>query len=807
MSPNQPLELISDTVPLLPVKDIVIFPQVIVPIFISEEICIRAVEEACAKDHFIMLSTFEVPIIFENNQTNDLKSSTPSPFDVYDIGTLATVLRTRKLADGRVKVLVQGVCRAEIIKLVHSDPFPMAQIQVHPEKPFQMNQEGEYLFRSLKEQLGKCIRLGKGLSADILMLFEDVTDMGKFSDLLASQLALKIVDAQKILAAFDVIDRSYKVYHHLCELLKFPKQDHIEPEGTNGKDEIEDLKNKIIHAHMSPEAQTECLKQLARLARMNQDSSEASLSRTYLELMADLPWSHATESKIEMIQCKKVLDEDHYGLDPIKDRILEYLAVKKLNPELKGPVLCFVGPPGVGKTSLGKSIARALGRKFARISLGGVHDEAEIRGHRRTYVGAMPGRIMQALKNTGVKNPVLMLDEIDKLSSDHKGDPSSALLEVLDPEQNHGFSDHYVAIPFDLSQVIFLANANQIEKVPHALRDRLEIVEIAGYSEEEKIEIAKQYIIPKVIKQSGLSCDEVQFQETAIDFLIASYTRESGLRNLEKIMASVVRKIAREVAENDEKMKERKVFKVTTKLVRELLGDENYLHVEHDIHQKRIGVSTGLAYTQVGGDILELEVKLLPGSGRLILTGQLGDVMKESAQTALNCVHSMATELEIDEKCFKEFDVHFHAPAGGIPKDGPSAGIAIAMALISAFKQEPLRQDIAMTGELTLHGRVLPIGGVREKLLAAARNHIHIVCLPEKNKGAFAELPVTLRRKIDVRFVSTLDDVLKQFFVLKEDLEEKVAIPSEKIQRNVVGLNEASELLEIELLEPTLGAS
>lgn len=768
MLPQQPLELISDTLPLLPVKDIVIFPQVIVPIFISEEICIRAVEEACAKDHFILLSTFQVPVLFEKPSQQELKSSTPSPFDVYDVGTVATILRTRKLADGRVKVLVQGVARAEIKKLVSSEPFPTVQVQVHAEKPFQMNQEGEYLFRSLKEQLGKCIRLGRGLSADILVLFEDVNDMGRFSDLIASQLGLKIVDAQKILASYDVIDRSYKVYHHLCELLKITKQDHP-MEHDPSRDESEDLKNKIMNAHMPADVQNECLKQFAKLSRMNPESSEASLARNYLEVMADLPWSKSTESKIEMAQCQRILDEDHYGMEKIKDRILEYLAVKKLNPELKGPVLCFVGPPGVGKTSLGKSVARALGRKFARIALGGVHDEAEIRGHRRTYVGAMPGRIIQALKNTGVRNPVLMLDEIDKLASDYKGDPASALLEVLDPEQNHGFSDHYVSMPFDLSQVIFLANANQIENVPHALRDRLEIVEIPGYSEEEKIEIARKYIIPKVIKQSGLSVEEVQFQETAIDFLITAYTRESGLRNLEKIIASVVRKIAREVAENDEKMKERKSIKVTTKLVRELLGDESYLPTEHDVHQKRIGVSTGLAYTQVGGDILELEVKLLPGSGRLILTGQLGDVMKESAQTALNCVHSMARDLGIDEACFKECDIHFHAPAGGIPKDGPSAGIAIAMALVSAFKQEPLRQDIAMTGELTLHGRVLPIGGVREKLLAAVRHHIHIVCLPEKNKSAFSELPASLKRKIDVRFVSTLEEVLRQFFGEREN--------------------------------------
>lgn len=768
MSKSQQIESIPDQLPLLPVKDIVIFPQVIVPIFISEDICIQAVEDAVNRNNYIFLSTFQVPIIFDHPAAPEWKSSTPPPFDVYDVGIVASVLRIRKLADGRVKVLIQGVCRGRIDQLAQAEPFPLVKITAQEDKPAEMNQENQYLFRSLKEQLGRCIRLGKGLSADILMLFEDVTDMGKFSDLIASQLNLKIPDAQKILGTQDVVDRCYKVYHHLAELLKTARPEATDHEPAGAKDESEELKNKIAQAHMSPEAHAECMKQLGRFARMNQDSSEASLIRTYLEWMVDLPWDKQSESKIEMSQCRQILNEDHYGVEKIKDRILEYLAVKKLNPNLKGPVLCFVGPPGVGKTSLGKSIAKALGRKFARIALGGVHDEAEIRGHRRTYVGAMPGRILQALKTTGVKNPVLMLDEIDKLSSDYKGDPASALLEVLDPEQNHHFSDHYVGIPFDLSQVVFLANANQIENVPHALRDRLEIVEIPGYSEEEKIEIARTHIIPKVVQQSGLLIEHIQFQEPAIDFLISGYTRESGLRNLEKIVAAVTRKIARQIAENDEKQKERKSTKVTIKLVRELLGEETFAKTEHDIHQRRTGVSIGLAYTQFGGDILELEVRLIPGSGRLILTGRLGDVMKESVQTAFNCVHGMACDLGIDERLFREWDVHFHAPAGAVPKDGPSAGIAIAMALISALKQEPLRQDIAMTGELTLHGRVLPIGGVREKLLAAVRNRIHVVCLPEKNRSSFSELPSALRRKVDVRFVSTLEDVIQQFAVQTE---------------------------------------
>lgn len=787
------LERISDSLPLLPLKDVVIFPQMILPIFVSEDICLRAIDEALSKDRFIFLSAFQNENPNDNDLSPELKVSTPAPFDVYDIGTVATILRTRKLPDGRTKILIQGISRASIIILKQMEPYPRVQLRLHLEPNSEKNILSDNLFKTIKEQLEKVVTMRKSISADVLMLLEDVDCPGKFADLVASHFGLKMAEAQKVLGTFDPVVRLHKVQALLMrELEQIPNKATKDENFKNhkefylreqmksiknelgemdGKDELEDIREKIMQAQMSEEAHNECLKQLKRLERMNQDSSEASLTRTYLECMVELPWKKSSNSTIGMSHCKKILDTDHYGLEKIKDRILEYIAVKKLNPELKGPILCFVGPPGVGKTSLGKSIARALGRKFARISLGGVRDEAEIRGHRRTYVGALPGRVIQALKTAGVNNPVLMLDEIDKLGSDYKGDPASALLEVLDPEQNNNFSDHYVAVPFDLSQIIFLANANRLDTIPPPLRDRLEIIEISGYTEEEKSEITRQYIIPKIVEQSGLTTDLVQFQDNAVSMVIHSYTRESGLRSLEKNIAMITRKLARYYAENDEKGKARKPVKVTSKVAKELLGEERYLSEEHNIHKKLIGIAVGLAYTQTGGEILELEVKLFNGSGKLTLTGQLGDVMKESAQTAFSCIRGYAQELKIDPQKFANFDVHLHVPQGAIPKDGPSAGIGIAMSLISAFRNEPLRQDIAMTGEVSLNGRVMPIGGVREKLLAALRNDITTVCLPEKNRGSFSELPITIKRKMNVHFVSNILEVVEHCFGNTENKE------------------------------------
>lgn len=789
---------LPEQLPLLPLKDIVVFPQMILPVFIAEDVCLKAVEAAMAKDKLLLLSAFQVDgnalRAPETIGAEELTASSPVPFDVYDVGTVATVMRTRRLPDGRVKVLIQGIRKAKIKELIQQEPFPMVRVSAIVDQAVgqELPSEAEALMRTVREQLEKLVALGRSLTPDILVLLEDINDAGRLADLVASNMNLRIADAQWILATSVGLDRLRRVHkllvrevevhsaqqriqsaakeevgrasreHYLREQLRAIRAELGE---LDGKDDLEELRERIQRAQMSTEAMAEASKQLKRLERMNQDSSEATITRTYIEWLCDLPWSKSSDTNLDILHCQNVLEEDHFGLEKVKDRILEFIAVKKLNPEAKGPILCFVGPPGVGKTSLGRSIAKSLGRKFVRLSLGGMRDEAEIRGHRRTYVGAQPGRLMQALKNVQVKNPIIMLDEIDKLGSDYKGDPASALLEILDPEQNHNFSDHYVNVPFDLSQVMFIANANRLDTIPAPLRDRLEVIEVSGYSEDEKREIAKQYIIPKSIEQTGLTSDLVQIQDSAVELLINGYTRESGLRNLEKHIAAITRKIARHVAESDAGGKNRKSWKVTPKVTRELLGEEKYCSEDHDVKAEKIGVATGLAYTAVGGEILYIEVNLLPGKGQMILTGQLGDVMKESAHAALSHIKSRSASLGLESKQFTEFDVHLHFPAGAIPKDGPSAGVTIASALLSAFLQRAVRQDVAMTGELTLHGRVLPIGGLREKILAALRVGIKTVCVPEKNKATFAELPASLRKRVEVRFVSSIDELWNETLV------------------------------------------
>ncbi|MEN9824558.1 MAG: endopeptidase La [Pseudomonadota bacterium] len=792
---------LPEQLPLLPLKDIVVFPQMILPVFIAEDVCLKAVEAAMAKDKLILLSAFQIDGAVNAAQNADiskdspeLSATSPVPFDVYDVGTVAIVMRTRRLPDGRVKVLVQGVRKARITELSQQEPFPMVKVTAVTDSTANTTNgsEAEALMRTTREQLEKLVALGRALTPDILLLLEEVTDPGRLADLVASNMNLRIQDAQWILGTQGGLERLRRVHkllvrelevssaqariqtaakeevgrasreHYLREQLRAIRSELGE---LDGKDEMDELRDRVQRAQMSAEALSEATKQLKRLERMNQDSSEATITRTYIEWLVDLPWAKLSDTTFDIVRCKKVLEEDHFGLEKIKDRILEFIAVKKLNPDAKGPILCFVGPPGVGKTSLGRSIAGALGRKFVRLSLGGMRDEAEIRGHRRTYVGSQPGRLMQALKNVQVRNPVIMLDELDKLSSDYKGDPASALLEVLDPEQNHTFSDHYINVPFDLSQVMFIANANRLDTIPAPLRDRLEIIEVSGYSEDEKREIAKQYIIPKSIEQTGLTSDLVQIQDAAVELMINNYTRESGLRNLEKHIGAITRKIARNVAESDALGKSRKTWKVTPKVARELLGEERYISEEHDCNAQRIGVATGLAYTSVGGEILYIEVNLLPGKGTLTLTGHLGDVMKESAHAALSHIKSRSSQLGLDSKVFNETDVHLHFPAGAIPKDGPSAGVTIACALLSAFLRRPVRQDVAMTGELTLHGRVLPIGGLREKILAALRVGIKTVCVPEKNKSAVSELPASLRKRVEIRYVGEIDDLWNETLV------------------------------------------
>jgi ATP-dependent Lon protease len=750
----------------------------IVPVFINEDLCVNAVESALAKQRKIFLSAFKVMGL----EGEGLEAHLEPPFDVYDIGTVCSIMRTRKLPDGRMKVLVQGLHKAMVTELVQTDPYPKVMVQnVQEPRIANTTSEVEALIRAVRESLEKVVTLGKILSPDILMILEDVNEPGRLADLVASNLGLKVNEAQTILAVSHPLDRLKRVYNCLSreievyqmqvriqsnakdEIGRMQREHYLREQmrvikselgDSDGKDEIDQYWQRMDELPLNKEAKEEITRQLKRLERMHQDTSEAALTRTHIETILALPWGKKSPDMLDLHKSKVILDADHFGLDQVKDRIIEYLAVKKLNPEAKSPIICFVGPPGVGKTSLGKSIAKSLGRDFARIALGGVRDEADIRGHRKTYVGAFPGRIITAMKNGGSSNPVLMLDEIDKMASDHRGDPSSALLEVLDPEQNRSFVDHYLGIPFDLSDVMFIANANNLDTIPAPLRDRLEVIEVSGYSEEEKLAIANQYLIPKQLKESGLDQANVQFTKNSVTTIINGYTRESGLRGLEKKIASVCRKIARQYAESeDNEAMKREGIRLTPTLVQKHLGaqrfDDNFYHKE-----PHAGVSLGLAYTQYGGEVMAIESSLIfTGKQGLVLTGQLGDVMKESAQAALSFIRSRLGEFGIDVDTIEKNELHIHVPAGAVPKDGPSAGIAMATSIISALLKTPPKQQVAMTGEITIHGKVLPIGGLKEKMLAATREGMTEVIIPEKNKAVFQELPQSIRRNLKAHFV------------------------------------------------------
>ena len=779
--------------PLLPLKDIVVFPHMIVPVFINEDLCINAVEHALAHHRKIFLSAFKVA----GEKGEGLGCSLEPPFDVYDVGTVCSIMRTRKLPDGRMKVLVQGLSKAEIGQLLSSDPFPSVRVKVIEEPVIVKNTpEIEAMIRATRENLEKVVSLGKVLSPDILMVLEDVTDPGRLSDLVAANLGLKVQEAQGILSVYNPSERLRTVHRYLSreievyqmqvriqsqakeEISRMQREHYLREQmraikselgDADGKEEIDVLWKKLDEVKLTAEAQDEASRQLRRLERMHSDTSEAALTRTHVETILALPWEVRTDDKLNLKDVKSVLDVDHHGLDQVKDRIIEYLAVKKLNPGAKSPIICFVGPPGVGKTSLGKSIARAMGRHFSRISLGGVRDEADIRGHRKTYVGAYPGRLITSLKQAKSCNPLIMLDEIDKMGADHRGDPSSALLEVLDPEQNKNFVDHYLGVAFDLSDVFFIANCNTLDTIPGPLRDRLEIIEVSGYSEEEKLIIANQYLVPKQLKESGLSDADVVFSRNSITTIINSYTRESGLRGLEKQIASVCRKIARQYAEEEATPTRRLTIKMTPQLVEKHLGakrfDDDFYHLE-----PLTGVSLGLAYTSYGGEVLAIETNLLPGSrAKLVLTGQLGDVMKESAQTALSYIRSKAVEFGVDAKNLMENEIHIHLPAGAVPKDGPSAGIALATSILSALLGRAPRERIAMTGEITLHGKILPIGGLKEKVLAAQREGVDHVLLPEKNRSAFEQLPLNVKKRIKITFVKTYPEVAGIMFGLASE--------------------------------------
>jgi ATP-dependent Lon protease len=764
---------IPETLPLLPVRDIVVFPYMIIPLFVGRDSSIKSVEESLARsDRLILLAS-----------QKDISDEHPAPDAIYKTGTVAMVMRMRKLPDGRIKILTQGLCKAQIQEFSQTQPFYEVKIERVTETSLNAGTESEALMRTVREQVERVINLGKVLSPDIMMVLDDITDPGRLADLVASNLGLKVSDAQGILETFDSVERLKKIHDILGkeievlsiqakirssakeEMTKSQKEYFLREQiraiknelGDNDSkgEEMQELREKVAACKMTPEVEQEALKQLGRLERMHPDTSEASMLRTYIDWIIETPWTKGTVDNLDLARAKGILDEDHYNLSKIKERILEYLAVRKLKDKMKGPILCFSGPPGVGKTSLGRSIARSMGREFVRVSLGGVKDEAEIRGHRRTYVGALPGRVIQGLKQAGTNNPIFVLDEIDKLGSDFRGDPSAALLEVLDPEQNYSFRDHYLNVPFDLSNVMFIATCNVLENIPSALRDRMEVIQLSGYTEEEKYFISRKYLIPKQTTENGLKPTQIEITDEAVKTVVSQYTREAGLRNLERLMATVCRKTARFVAEG-------KTEKTTVdkEMIHKFLGPAPFIR-EEEQEKDQVGVGTGLAWTSVGGEILYVETTTMKGKGGLILTGQLGDVMKESGQAALGMIRSRAKDFGIDEDLFEKIDMHVHFPAGGVPKDGPSAGIVMASAMISCLTKVAMRKDVAMTGEITLTGRVLPIGGLKEKALAAMRHGIKTIIIPDKNKKDLDDIPEEFRQVLTFIPVKTIDEVLE----------------------------------------------
>lgn len=768
---NEQLD-IPDTLPLLPVRDVVIFPFMIAPLFVGRETSVGAVELALNEDRLIFLAA-----------QKDITEDEPKVEDLYQFGTVCMVMRMLKLSDGRVKILVQGLSKGKIKSIVKEAPSYIVKIEkVHDPVVKELTLEMEAVMRNVREQMEKLSTLGKTIPTEVTMVIENIQDPGRLADLVAANLPLTVEEGQKILETINPSKRLKLVNDHLTKEIQVSSmQEKIQSQAKEEMDksqreyflreqmkaikgelgdmdestqEIDELREGIRKAKMAKECEKEANKQLDRFEMMHPDTAEATIIRTYLDWLIELPWSKSTEDTLNIKAAKKILNEDHYALEKVKERILEYLAVRSLKKKLKSPVLCFVGPPGVGKTSLGKSIARAMGRKFIRISLGGMRDEAEIRGHRRTYVGAMPGRIIQGVKQAGSNNPVFMLDEIDKIGADFRGDPASALLEVLDPEQNNSFSDHYLNLPFDLSKFMFITTANLLDPIPSALKDRMEIINLPGYTEEEKFHIAVKYIIPRQLDENGITPDLLKISEKAVKVIISQYTREAGLRNLEREIATVFRKVARKVAEGRKTQTH-----ITSRGVHEYLGPPIYL-ADDEQETDEIGVATGLAWTPVGGETLFVESTVVKGRGNLTLTGHLGNVMKESAQAALTYARSKTDVLGIAENFYEDKDIHIHVPAGAIPKDGPSAGVTMATSLISALMKTPVRKDVAMTGEITLRGRVLPIGGLKEKALAALRSNMSTLIIPENNRKDLEEIPLNVRKKITFYPVKHMDDVL-----------------------------------------------
>jgi ATP-dependent Lon protease len=758
--------------PVLMLRDIVVFPYMVVPLFVGREKSKNAVDQALSSHRMILLLTQK------SSEVED-----PKKDDAFEIGTVALIMRMLKLPDGRIRILAQGLVRARVEDLKEDKPYLTASVKVlHDPDEAEKSIEVEALVRNVRTDLDKASALGKNIPPEVMIIAANVEEPGRLADLTAANLELKVDEAQRILEITTPLERLKKVYELLTkelelldvqsristeakgEMDKLQRQYFLRQqlkaiqkelgEGTEIQEEIKGYKEKLKKLKVAGEIREELEKQIDRLSQMHPESAETAVVRNYLDWMFALPWNKSTVDNLNLIKARKILDEDHYGLDKVKERILEYLGVRKLSKKIKGPILCFVGPPGVGKTSLGRSIARALGRKFSRISLGGVRDEAEIRGHRRTYVGAMPGRIIQGIRRCGSNNPVYMMDEVDKIGADFRGDPSSALLEVLDPEQNNSFRDHYLGVPFDLSRVMFITTANLLDPIQPAFRDRMEILQLPGYTEEEKLQIALRHLVPKQIEENALSNEYISFTKGAIQKIISLYTREAGVRNLEREIAAVCRKVARKVAEG-----KKKLSRITSQNVERYLGPPKIFR-DQLLKEDRVGVSTGVAWTASGGEILFVESSKMKGKGQLSLTGSLGDVMKESAQAALSYARAHTKDLGINMQIFSQNDFHIHIPEGAIPKDGPSAGVTIATSLISVCTNRKVKRETAMTGEITLRGNVLPVGGIKEKVLAAQRAGVKRMIMPAANRKDLIDIPKKVKSEMEFIFVEEIGEVL-----------------------------------------------
>jgi len=777
------------TIPLLPLRDVVIFPYMVAPLFVGREKSIRALEEAMKKDKEILLAA-----------QKDAKTNDPTEEDINRVGTIGTIVQMLRLPDGTVKVLVEGKKRAEIVRFVSSQSYFLVEAQRAPAED-KVGVETEALMRTIVTAFEEYVKLNKKIPSEVLVTISSIETPGRLADTIASHLSLKLEDKQEILETLNPAERLEKLYEKLqgeVEMLQIEKRirtrvkkqmekaqkEYYLTEQMRAiqkelgdkddlKSEIQEFEEKLKEKALPDEVEQKIKREIKKLKMMSPMSAEATVVRNYIDWILALPWTkEKTDDTIDLDKAQQILDEDHYGLEKPKERILEYLAVKALTKKLKGPILCFVGPPGVGKTSLAKSIARSMGRKFVRVSLGGVRDEAEIRGHRRTYIGALPGKIIQGMRKAGTINPVFLLDEIDKLGMDFRGDPASALLEGLDPEQNSNFNDHYIELDYDLSNVLFITTANVLHTIPWALQDRMEIIRLPGYTEDEKLQIAKNFLLPKQVGDHGLTPVNLKLGDNGLTTIIRRYTREAGVRNLERELATLCRKVAKEVVKNGADHSVR----VNANNLHKLLGIPKFKHGEIE-EMDQIGIATGLAWTEVGGELLTIEVTVVPGKGNFTITGKLGEVMQESAQAALSYVRSRAEKLGLERYFYQKVDIHIHVPEGATPKDGPSAGIAITTAIVSSLIKKPILRDIAMTGEITLRGSVLPIGGLKEKILAAHRGGVKKVLIPKDNEKDIKEISDKILKDVEIQLVAHMDDVLQASIVSDTPIFHDVVVP------------------------------